>query len=87
MINMPLRLGKTDDCHGCYPLWGTYGDTSQDKIQLILLIIAAVCVPLMLLPKPLIEIYCHSAPAPKMSSRRSKEYSKLLAGGSENVIE
>lgn len=53
MINMPLMLGKTGDCHGCYPLWGEPGDTSQDKIQLILLIIAGVSVPLMLLPKPL----------------------------------
>jgi V-type H+-transporting ATPase subunit a len=53
MINMPLRLGKTDDCCGGWPLWGTPGNTSQDKIQLILVILSAVCVPLMLLPKPL----------------------------------
>jgi hypothetical protein len=47
MINMPLRLGKTDDCCGGWPLWGTPGNTSQDKIQLIFVIISAVCVPLM----------------------------------------
>lgn len=87
MINLPLRMGKTDDCHGCYPLWGVPGDTSQDHIQLILLIIAAISVPLMLLPKPIIEICCHSAPPPKMASRRSKEYSKLLASGSENIMD
>ena len=34
-------------------MWGTYGDTSQDMIQKILLITAIVCVPLMLIPKPL----------------------------------
>lgn len=53
MINVPLKLGKTDNCCGGLPLWGSPGDTSQDHIQLILLIVAFVCVPLMLLPKPL----------------------------------
>lgn len=53
MINLPLKLGKTDDCCGGEPLWGTPGNTSQDHIQLILLVIAVVSVPLMLLPKPL----------------------------------
>jgi V-type H+-transporting ATPase subunit a len=81
MINMPLRLGKTDDCCGGMPLWGTPGNTSQDHIQFILLMIAAVCVPMMLLPKPLYEIYCkakHSKPA--LHSKQSMEYKKLLAG-------
>lgn len=87
MINIPLRLGKTDTCHGCYPLWGVPGDTSQDGIQKILLIVAAISVPLMLLPKPLYEIYCHSPAPPKLSSKKSKEYSKLLSAGSENIIE
>lgn len=39
-------------------MWGTYGDTSQDQIQLVFLLIAVICIPLMLLPKPLYEIYC-----------------------------
>ena len=39
-------------------MWGSYGDTSQNSIQLFLLIISLICVPLMLLPKPLYEIYC-----------------------------
>lgn len=71
MINLPLRLGKTEDCCGGQPLWGVPGDTSQDTIQLILLVIAVICIPLMLLPKPLYEIYCVSHPAKK------KNYSSL----------
>lgn len=39
-------------------MWGTYGDTSQDKIQLAFFLTSMVCIPLMLLPKPLYEIYC-----------------------------
>lgn len=38
-------------------MWGSPGDTSQNSIQLGLLIIAIICIPLMLLPKPLIKIY------------------------------
>jgi hypothetical protein len=37
-------------------MWGTYGDTSQDMIQLILLILAVICLPLMFVPKPLLLI-------------------------------
>lgn len=58
MINLPLKLGKTQDCCGGQPLWGTPGNTSQDQIQLILLMIAAISVPLMLLVKPIYEICC-----------------------------
>jgi hypothetical protein len=39
MINIPLFFGGTSDCCGGEPMWGTYGDTSQDKIQKILLFI------------------------------------------------
>ena len=35
------------------PMWGTYGNTSQDTIQLILLALAGISIPLMLLPKPI----------------------------------
>jgi hypothetical protein len=35
------------------PMWGTYGNTSQDMIQLVLLALAGISVPLMLLPKPI----------------------------------
>jgi hypothetical protein len=37
-------------------MWGERGNTSQDSIQLFLLLISVICVPLMLLPKPIIEI-------------------------------
>jgi len=62
MINLPLKLGGTDFCCGGQPMWGEYGNTSQDNIQLWLFVIAAISVPLMLLPKPLYEIYCKNHP-------------------------
>lgn len=37
-------------------MWGNAGESSQDSIQVIILLIALVSVPVMLLPKPLIEI-------------------------------
>jgi hypothetical protein len=37
-------------------LWGTPGNTSQNSIQLVLILLAIGCIPLMLLPKPLIRI-------------------------------
>lgn len=92
MINLPLKLGKTDNCCGGQPMWGTYGNTSQDQIQLILFIIAVVSVPLMLLPKPLYEIYCkHGAshsPVKSIAvhSKQSNEY-KILLVQSENMSE
>lgn len=37
-------------------MWGTAGDSSQDVIQVAILLIAVICIPLMLFPKPCIEI-------------------------------
>ena len=37
-------------------MWGTPGDTMQDTIQVIILLIAFICIPWMLFPKPCIEI-------------------------------
>jgi len=37
-------------------MWGDAGSSSQDSIQVIILLIALLSVPVMLLPKPLIEI-------------------------------
>lgn len=34
-------------------MWGEYGDTSQDVIQKWFVVAAILCVPLMLIPKPL----------------------------------
>lgn len=37
-------------------MWGVAGESSQDTIQVIILLIAFLCIPLMLFPKPCIEI-------------------------------
>jgi hypothetical protein len=37
-------------------MWGISGDSSQDQIQLFILLIAFLCIPFMLFPKPCIEI-------------------------------
>lgn len=60
MINMPLKMGRTTDCCGGQPMWGQFGDTSQDVIQKWFVVAAIICIPLMLLPKPLYEIYCQN---------------------------
>ena len=40
-------------------MWGNAGDSSQDTIQVGILLIAVVCIPVMLIPKPCIEIRRH----------------------------
>lgn len=40
-------------------MWGETGNTSQDSIQKIILVIVFLCVPIMLLVKPIYEIYHH----------------------------
>lgn len=47
MINIPLELGGTTPCCGGEPMWGTYGQTSQDRIQLFLLFLALISIPVM----------------------------------------
>ena len=37
-------------------MWGQTGDTFQDMLQVVILVVAVICVPLMLFPKPIIEI-------------------------------
>lgn len=37
-------------------MWGIAGESSQDTFQVILLLIAFICIPWMLFPKPCIEI-------------------------------
>ena len=62
-------------------MWGTYGHTDQDQIQLIFLLVAVVCIPWMLLPKPLIMIYCsgdHHAIKEEDDDRQNA--GKLLSG-------
>ena len=58
-------------------MWGeSYENTSQNTIQLTFLVIAVLCIPLMLLPKPLYEIYCqrrrsHRGPKDQLSRKFS----------------
>lgn len=40
-------------------MWGEIGNTTQDQIQFVLLVAGVLCVPLILLPKPIIEILMH----------------------------
>jgi V-type H+-transporting ATPase subunit a len=47
MINIPMYFGGTSDCCGGEPMWGTFGDTSQDTIQKMLLIAAFTAIPAM----------------------------------------
>lgn len=55
MMNIGLAMGKTGEKpDGNSPMWGKIGDSWQDMLQLLILIVAFLCVPLMLLPKPLI---------------------------------
>jgi hypothetical protein len=35
-------------------MWGVYGDTTQNTIQMAFLLTAIVCIFLMLIPKPVI---------------------------------
>lgn len=54
-------------------MWGTYGATSQDFIQFILLVLGVICIPLMLFPKPIIEICCHKKAHPPTGSEAHLE--------------
>ena len=57
MMNIGMDLGKTGTKpDGTSNMWGETGNTSQDTIQMIILLVAFLCVPIMLLPKPIIEI-------------------------------
>jgi hypothetical protein len=37
-------------------MWGERGNSSQDTIQLFILLISFICIPIMLIPKPFIQI-------------------------------
>lgn len=59
-------------------MWGVYGDTSQDTIQTWFFVIAVICVPLMLLPKPLYLIYCGSQ---EKKIKEEDDNGRLLSSG------
>lgn len=55
MMNIGLSMGKTGDKpDGNSNMWGERGNSWQDTLQFLILIIAFICVPWMLLPKPII---------------------------------
>lgn len=55
MMNIGLSMGKTGDKpDGNSNMWGERGNSWQDTLQFFILIIAFICVPWMLLPKPII---------------------------------
>lgn len=56
LMNMFLKLGKLDDDKD-RTLWGD--KEGQEQLQLILLIVAVLCVPIMLFPKPIIMSHMH----------------------------
>ena len=57
MMNLGLALGKTSTLHdGTSNMWGERGNSSQDTVQILLLLVGFICIPIMLLPKPIIEI-------------------------------
>ncbi len=41
---------------GASNMWGERGNTSQDSVQLFILLVGLICIPWMLIPKPYIEI-------------------------------
>lgn len=51
MMDIGLQVGSTSKAHA---MWGEDGKSSQDSIQVIILLIAVISVPIMLLPKPII---------------------------------
>lgn len=53
MINIPLQFGKTENCCGGQPMWGTYLNSSQNSIQLFILITSLLCIPVILFCSPL----------------------------------
>ncbi len=60
-------------------MWGELGKSSQDKIQLVIVLIAFLCVPLMLIPKPYIEI------RKKKKELRDKKFNPL-SNEEENLM-
>lgn len=57
MMNIGLKMGETGiKPDGNSNMWGERGNSSQDTIQFMILVIAFLCIPIMLLPKPLLMI-------------------------------
>lgn len=61
-------------------MWGTFGSTNQDLIQLVLLVLGVICIPLMLLPKPIIQIREHNKHKKESAAYDEHERQSLIAG-------
>jgi len=71
MINMPLQMGARGDEAPAY------NAALQDTLQPILLAVALLSVPMMLIPKPLIEYYAHKKDHHDSSSTRGRSHTPL----------
>jgi V-type H+-transporting ATPase subunit a len=71
LINMPLKGGSTEGKN----LYGV--GLEQQHVQLILLVIALICVPLMLLPKPLI-LLCKNKMSGKSNAHHDEDIKQPL---------
>jgi V-type H+-transporting ATPase subunit a len=63
LMNLILKLGSLDEQN---PLWGD--GTDQESLQQLLLLIALICIPVMLLVKPLVLRCKHAAIAKKLEA-------------------
>lgn len=62
-------------------MWGpSYDNTSQTLIQQIILVLALLCVPMMLIPKPVIEIQ-------QMKKHHSKKHVEEPVRSSDDILE
>lgn len=56
-MNIGLAMGKTGvKPDGNSNMWGERGNSWQDTLQMVILVVAFLCVPMMLIPKPYAEI-------------------------------
>jgi hypothetical protein len=62
-------------------MWGSIGDTSQDGIQLFFFVISVLCIPLMLIPKPLYLIYCQKKQDRMIEDEERDRTGRLLGSG------
>ena len=89
-INFALKAGKFDvgtEKAPIRPLYGELDGSTQSKVQQALLIISMVCVPLMLLPKPLILSAMHKkAPSKKEYEPIVEEEKASLIHGKDVII-
>jgi V-type H+-transporting ATPase subunit a len=85
-INMALKPGTTDpvkdesDCSqgGTYALFGDLDGSDQTHLQSLFLLIALICVPIILIPKPLLEWVKHKSSSKHGASSHDNMSQQLL---------